>query len=334
MNEVTAAVPEQTIGSMTPSVPVADVQLSDNWSKDLAAMSVAEQLAPPAQLPSGQPEAVVTPPAVPVPAAVVPAPAVPAPVEVPDKLKGPDGKLDEGKLLKSFLDAEKELGRRGNEINRLKTGSQAAPVAQPVQPTTQTPANLTPFEIQVANDLIRNAAAAGQEMPQAYAIAQARVMIGLQEATHRANTEATFSRVEELDRKLAESENEKKLSIIKRDYPGVITPQGFEKLLAIRQEKPWINQAENPWQEAVEILLGREPQLRAHGQVSIPNPMGTQQTAPPLPVVPVQVPSAPLKLDTPEKVEAYVKTLTPTQEAEFWTRSGLKWGNSPHYQGI
>jgi len=336
------------IGQTPPAAQSVPPTFSGAWGdmdKDMAAIA-AEMTPQPAQPAPNQPpaaatvveskpvEAAQTQTPTPEPVAAQPqTPPAPAP-EVPEKFRGTDGKLDQEKLLKSYFEAEKGLKRLQNAQTQqpnTPVAPQVAPQA-PQQVQNVPTAPLTPFEAQVAQELIDIAAAAGQQMPQAYAIAQARVQVKLMEAKHKADTAATFGEVAQFREALAQQQSRTELMNLAEKNPWVLDPKGQAELIKIREEKPWINASPTPWADAVEVLLGRKTfqSQSAPGQVQMPTPQGSQQTAPPLPVTPVPVAAAPIRIDTPEQLQAHLKTLTPAQEAEYWKRQGLKWDTPPN----
>lgn len=287
-------------------------------------------------------QAVVEAPAAPQ-AQVTPQPEITAPVTtetappvtVPDKFKAPDGSLDTAKLDKStvhvedalakYAEKERELRQKMNEVNRLSRQTAPTPQAQPAQ-AIPVPANLTPFEIQVANDLINEAAAVGYQMPQGQAIAQARVLVKMSEA--KANHEAGLT--ETLRIKLEDQDRRRELEAIAKYDESVLSPEGFEALSKIRESKPWINQSPTPWTEAYQYHLAQRTQdARAQGTVQ-PNPTGLTAKAPPTPVGPaprvVVQPTAPdVNAMSQEQLDAYLASLNPAQTKAFWASRGLRW---------
>lgn len=331
---IAAEVPEVDMGSGKSEGQPATIHMPGGWgdfNKDMAAIAkeqgvdekdlgplVVEPVQPE---PNQPPQAVVTQPVETKPATqpqesvVKPeVPAIPV-VEVPEKFRGPDGKLDQEKLMKSYLEAEKTLKRAQN--------AKSQPVAQQVQeqPNVVPGANagpLTPFEVQVAQDIFNGGGFTEQQ-----AISMARVQVKLAEARHKAEVASTFGRVAQLEEQLTVQQQRTELESLAKTNPEVLTPKGYAELVKIREEHPWINASPEPWKAATLVLLGQRGMA---GTVNIPNPTGVQQTAQPLPVTPSQpIQNPTVKLNTPQEVDAYVKTLTPEQEGEFWKRQGLKW---------
>lgn len=336
---VTGGVPEVTLGQTAPQAGAVP-EFSGKWAdmgKDLEA--IQKEFGQPEQpasspAPATVPAPVETPAIQANPAAPVvpaPAPVVPA-VEVPEKFRDASGKLDQEKLLKSYFEAEKGLKRAQN------AQPQTPPQAQPQQPAPaapQGPMMLTPFERQVAQDLVNEAAAAGYAMPEGQAIAQAKVQIRLTEAKHQADRAATFAKVDHFEQTLAEQNSRRELESLAKDNPWVLTPDGYQQITAIQAEKPWMfKDSPTPFADAVEVLLGRRSKSGPQGLVSMPNPTGAQQAVSPLPVTPTPVAPNPIALNTQAEIEAHLKTLTPDQETQFWKKMGMKWDTPKQFRGI
>ncbi len=335
---VGTGVPEVIMGTGTLSGPSVPPSFSGKWSDMASDMAAIDKelngSAQPAQPELATSQAVVTTPVpeTPVPSAqttvkaetpvaaqsqavVTPAPT-PAPVEVPEKFRGADGKLDPDKLLKSYGDAEKALKQAQNKLTQ-----QAAPQAPAIPATVeqpQVPGNLTPLELQVARDLFN-----GGGYTEQAAISTARVQVRLMEAARGSAVESAMGEVAQLRQAHADQKRASELQSLAKSFPEVLTPQGYESLVKVREENPWINHSPEPWKTAAMIHLGQKGLTSQAGTVVIPTPTGAQQQ--PLPVTPSQPVSNPIELNTPQQIEAHVRTLTPTQEAEFWKKAGFKW---------
>lgn len=303
----------------------AVVGLTDDWNADMAKMSQAE----PAQ-PESQPQAAVTQPTTPspvqqpAPQAITPvaAPAVP---EIPEKFKAPNGELDKEKLLKSYGEAERELKR----LQNARTAPQAPQSQATAQPVAQPQAQSTPltqFEAQVAQDLFQEASKSGSPISEGQAIAFARVQVRLYEAASKQSQAATFGEVAQFRETLAEQARRNELDALAKNYPEVLTPQGLKALTDARTENPWLNQSPEPWKAAALFLLGQRSLYQTAPSQVNPTPQASQNTAPPIPANPGQVFAPAVQLDTPEQIDAYVKTLTPQQEDEFWKKAGFSKG--------
>ena len=331
---------EVQMGSGSMSGPAVPANFSGKWSdmaSDLA--NIAKEMKgpeAPAQPVVQPPQAVVTPPVIEAPKPVAtqpqtapqaasPAAVVPSVAEVPEKFRGADGKLDQEKLLKSYASAEKELGRKANEVNALKANTvapgttQAAPVV--TAPAAQT-GNLTPLELQVARDVYNS----GAGFSEAQAIAIARTQVRLADAASGMAREAALGEVSQLREAQAEQRQQSELHSLAKSFPEVLTPQGYEALVKVRQENPWLNASPEPWKAAALFHLGQKGLTGQAGTVSIPIPTGAQPGQP-LPVTPSGPVSNPIQLNTRDQIEAHVKTLSPAQEKEFWAKAlpGMKW---------
>lgn len=291
-----------------------------NLHNDLAAL--AAELSP--KVPSAQAEVV--------PETQPDQPAMASATVVPEKFKGPDGSLDVSKVEKStvnaeatlakYVELEKVLRQKQNEVNRLSQ-QHILPNVAPVVPTAnQVP--LTAFEIQVANDLINEAAAYGYQMPQGQAIAQARVQVKMAEARHQAEASLT----ESLRIKLEDQDRRTELNALAENDASVLTPEGFDALSKIRESKPWINQSQTPWTEAYNYYLADQVKKARHAGTVLPTPTGLTAKAPPTPVSPalrvsVQPTGPDLNNMSESEITAYVTKMTPDQEAKFWKSRGL-----------
>lgn len=208
------------------------------------------------------------------------------PENVPDKFKGPDGQVDVSKVEKAEknIDAmiarykakEREASQLGNRVN-----NPAPAVPQQVQvPQTQHQSMLTPLEIQMAQDLMAEAAAYGGKLDQGQAIAMARVQSRALAARYQADLEAT----ETLRRRVEDAERTRELQSLIDGDPELASEGMVDKLWQTRQDNPWLNNSPEPWKAAYIHYRGSNPQGRGN-QVSTPTPKG--QTVPPVPVSPV-----------------------------------------------
>lgn len=318
--QVRVPVPE---GAAPTPTPVAEFSgKPGDFQADLAALRKEMNPVPAA------PVAVVEPVQTKEPEQSATTPATP----VPEKFKDAEGNPDQAKIEKSLFNAEqalakyaeieKQMRQKQNEVAALKLGS---PI--PVTPTPQAaPQNvpLSPFEIQVAQDLINAAAEAGQQMPQAYAIAQARVTVKMMEAKHSAE----LSMTEGIRQKLEDQDRRRELEAIAQDDQTILSPEGVAALSKIRMEKPWVNQSSTPWAAAYDIYLADQiRQQRLNGQVQTPTPTAKTAKAPPTPVnaVPrvVVKPNAPV-LETKAQIDAHIAGLSRAEEEAFFRSMGLK----------
>ena len=295
---------------------LALLQKEQDGTVETAAPEVQAEVAPPVEDQPAQPDIKATATA----------------TEIPEKFRAKDGSLDEAKLGKSTVSAEEMLAKydgiekamrqKKNQIDQLSRGQVPANVA-PVAPTAnQVP--LTAFEIQVANDLITEAAAYGYQMPQGQAIAQARVQVKMAEARHQAEASLT----ESLRVKLEDQDRRTELNAIAQYDQSVLSPEGFEALSRIRESKPWINQSPTPWTEAYNYYLAEQTRKSRQQGTVLPTPTGQTAKAPPAPVSPAPravVQSKGPNLASEADIMAHVKGLNdPKAEAAFWKSKGLK----------
>ena len=304
--------------AQNPVAPAAFTGEPGNFQADMAALAAAEAV-------------VAEVPAVPEPAQPEITDTATAPVIVPEKFKDAEGKLDPAKVEKSLASAEetlakyaakeKELRQKMNEVSRLSQQT-IAPNVAPVAPApNQVP--LTAFEIQVANDLINEAAAYGYQMPQGQAIAQARVQVKMAEARHAAEANLT----ETLRAKLEDNDRRSELEAIAKYDSSVLTPEGFDALAKIRESKPWINQSPKPWTEAYDYYLAEQTKKSRQTGTVLPNPTGLTAKAPPTPVSSapraVVQPKGP-DLTSKESIDAHLATLDAAGMAKFFKSQGLR----------
>lgn len=305
---------------VVPVAPVAEVPgftgKPGNFQADMAALLAEQSKATPA---------VPVAPAAPVevPAPVIEAPAQPeitdtatAPVIVPEKFKDANGDPDPAKIEKStaeaqaalakYLTMEKELRRKMNEVNGLKS----APQIMPATPEATAPDS---FEAQIEADIAKHGAG--------------KVLARLFEASKEVAKKEVLSDVMADREERAEIKSRRELEEIGKYDQEVLTPQGLERLAQIRAERPWLNQSPNPTEAAYEVYLAEKVKTaRRTGQVQ-PTPKGLTAKAPPTPVGPaprvVAQPKGP-DLSTKDAIDAHLKTLNADQEREFWKSRGLK----------
>ena len=239
--------------------------------------------------------------------------ATPTPeAKVPQKFKTPDGQVDVEKVLKSYSEAERELKRLQNASKQLPPTAQM-PQAQQAGVQPQAPVVPNPYpegtlEYLIHNDLQTNRpeVVLAKLMNAAKESAKAE-LIG-EVATIKETQEAQARRVE--------------LEKIAQTDPWVLSEEGFKTLMAIRQERPWINGAPQPWTEAYYFHKGRMQQGQGL-QASTPTPQ--RVTAPAAPVTPAnRAPQAPVpQFKSKAEIDNYLNTLTKEQRNEFWKRAGV-----------
>lgn len=248
---------------------------------------------------------------------------------VPEKFKTPEGEIDEAKVHKSTMAAEEALQKYLEKERQLRMKQNEVAALQKGQPVPATPAavpanvQLSALEIQVAQDMINEAAALGYQMPQAQAIAQARVQVRLFEASRSADHNMT----EQLRQRIEDQDRRRELESIAKDDQSVFSPEGIEALSRIRQENPWVNQAPNPWQVAYDLHLASQTKTqRLKGTVS-PTPTGLTAKAPPTPVGPapraIVQPTGP-DLTSKQAIDAHLSKLDEAGQEAFFKGFGLK----------
>lgn len=202
-------------------------------------------------------------------------------VEVPAKFQNPDGTANAEKVVKAeesldqaiarYKEKEKEFSRLQNKVNN--------PQAQEQPSAPRLPSQLSPLEIQVAEDLIAESNALGKPMEQAHAIAQARVIAKIAEAKHRAD----FDLVADIRQRVEETERTNELQTMFKDHPELRDPSMVDKLVQIRNQYPEVNASKTPWRSAFLVQKG----LESLSQVKTPTPKGGTAKAPATPVSPV-----------------------------------------------
>lgn len=228
-----------------------------------------------------------------------PATATQPTTEVPDKFKRADGTVDMEKLTASYLEAERAL----------KKAQQASSSLKPVGDTPASPDVPESFEAQIEADIKKHG----------FGTVLTRLF--------NASKEAAYAQArQDIDVVMAQNEENNRIAELKsigENDPWVFSEKGIAELMAIRQSNPWINQSPRPMETAYLFAKGREV-VRSKSpapQVQTPTPKGV--TAPPAQVVPVGR-TSPQRLDTPDKLQDYLKKLTPEQERVFWKKQGLK----------
>lgn len=321
----TVSVPDGIAAAPAPSQS-AFTGAPGNFLADLAAIAAES----PAQTPVP-----VQPSVPPVQAQSAQEPGQPAtaPVTpVPEKFLNPDGTVSQEKIAKSTVNAEeayqkyaeieRQLRQKQNTVAALRQGS-PVPAASPQVPVSMPMSSL---EIQVAQDLINEAAAAGYQMPQGQAIATAKVQVRLMEAKHSAEVSLT----EGLRQKLDDQDRRRELETIKDQDPWVLSPEGIAALGKIRESYPHVNSSQTPWTAAYDQHLANQVKhQRLTGQVLIPTPAARTVQAPPVPVQ--AAPRVVVKSQEPnfngmtsDQISAYAAGLGANGEAAFWAKRGFK----------
>lgn len=246
----------------------------------------------------------------------------PVPV-VPNSLKkfaNADGKIDNEKVYKSFLEAEKQLGRLQNQLHQQTA---AGPV--PIEPQPQAPfVSVNPFAQQVATDL----QAQGFDPTTAQRLSP--VLVKLAEAQYQAAVAQGQAQYEQVRIFQQDQSRKDELKAIAERDPQMFSDEGIKILMAYRQSRPWINQSPEPWKEAYrQYVADRALEAQTPGQqvyTPIPN---KAPTAPPAPVgaagrAAIGVP----QFNTVAELNAHLDKLTHAQQDEFWRHQGINMRDS------
>ena len=299
---------------------------ANDFAQDIQKLAVEQGLpdpykeeAPPAvAMPAQPPQAAVTP-TEPAKQETTPEPKV---VEVPEKFKTADGKVDEAKLEKSivnvdqalakYLEKEKELKRK---INEVKTAENAYLNPVNVAPTTepvQTPANL-PFRQMLAKDIQEQ----GIEV----------VLEKLFTASQEAALDQARKELSPLKQGFEEATTRSQVEAIGKADPWVYTEDGISTLNQILTQQPYLMQAPDPYKAAYIHYQGQRgvtQKVEHSSQVSTPTPTAKASAPVPTAVAASNANTSPtINLDSPQAVDAYLKTLDPKQQEEFFVKMGL-----------
>ena len=307
-------------GTIAPEAPVSAPAAPEftgkpgNFAADMAALQA--ELAP-------APVAPVVPEAAPVQAEVTPQPEITdkAPATVPEKFKAPDGSLDKAKLDKSaaaadmtlerYLEKERVLRQKMNEVNRLE---RSVPQSVPAEPAA--PPQPQSFAATLEADIAKYGAGA--------------VLEKLFRAAKETAKDEVLGEIQAVRDESAKSKSRRELELIAKHDPVVLTPEGLEALARIREQRPWLNDAPNPTEEAYDVYLAEQAkEARLKGTV-LPTPTGLTAKAPPTPVGPaprafVQPTGPNLGSMSEAEINAMVAKMTPVQEKAFWASRGLKY---------
>lgn len=332
-NTMVISTPQETQmnNPVVPSVP--DISLDPmDFQKEIAKIAaetgqtITNGNVVPAQEPTQPVQAEVQPPV-----ENISIPATPQPVQVPPKFQTPDGQVDLERVQKSTINAEAalekyraletELRQKQNEVNKLKTQTAQSfgqppvqtytpPPQQPVNPWQQyQPQPLTP-------DVINQALAKSQNPGQIlYETAQIMAQSAYQQARQEAaqDFQALRDRFETKER-LTE------LQTIADKDPWVFSDTGIQTLNAIRQAKPWLNNAPEPWMEAYKVYKADQV-LSPIPSVQTPTPQVGTVKAPPTPVqtaVRTNQTMPNFANMGKEDLNLMLDKMTPQQQQQFW----------------
>ena len=238
-------------------------------------------------------------------------------VEVPEKFKAPDGSVDTEKLNKSivnvdealakYLEKERELKRKMNEV-RQKENSYLTPPVTP-EPTPTIPVNAN-FAKQLEEDIAKEGAG----------VVLAKLFTAAQESVE----ERVKSEIEVLKQVNATNTTKQQIEAIGKTDPWVYSPEGMATLTQILDEQPYLWNAPDPYKAAYFQYNGsKSVASQTKPQVLTPTPPA-RPTAP----VPSGQAAAPtvaptIKLDSKEDVDRHLAKLSPKEQSEFFKRMGF-----------
>lgn len=261
------------------------------------------------------------------------------PVQVPQKFQTPDGQVDLQKVQQSTVNAEAaleryralevELRQKQNVVHKLQeqppqqspqrpqTAPQYAPPPQQPQNPWQT------FQPQLTPDVINQALAKSQNPGQIlYETAQIMANDAAQRAYSQARMEAA-QEYQNLSQRFESKERMTELQGIADRDPWVFSDEGIKALGAIRQSKPWLNNAPEPWLEAYKVYKADQV-LSPISQVQTQTPTVGTAKVPPTPVQTAnRTNQAPLSSETiarmsQAEINAMLDKMTPAQQQGFY----------------
>lgn len=233
---------------------------------------------------------------------------------VPDKFKAPDGSLDQEKIIKSYLEAEKTVKRLQNQGQQAQT--------QPAIPATPMAAD-APFEARVYQDFVSS----GLDPKAAQALVP--TITRLFAAASDAGYERAMAEVSSFRQAQQETKSREELKAIINSDPSIGTPEGMDYLVSIRNDNPWLNHSPEPWKAAWQLKIANEALKRPTqaGQVKMPTPKAV--TAPNAPVTAAPPTVGPqINLNDKESVNRHLASLSSEQKGEFFKRyfgKQIKW---------
>lgn len=231
---------------------------------------------------------------------------------IPDKFRAPDGSLDKNKLLKSYLDAEKELKRAQQRVAQPYPNGQVQQQQQASVADGQSQFQRSAFAAQLEQDWQQ--------------LGGAVVLERLFNAAVEAGHQRSVSEIRDVRDKSEDYIRRMELEAIAQSDPWVISPQGYETMVRIRQERPWVNSSPEPWRQAYREHLADQELARRTGQAQqVRTPTPQAMAAPQGPATAAGRPlESVTRLETREDILAHVSRLTPEQEKQFWSRMGYK----------
>jgi hypothetical protein len=241
---------------------------------------------------------------------------------IPDKFRNPDGTVNQERIEKSTMDAdtayqkyreaEIALKQQMNKVNQVKNTTPVAQNEQQVQPEQQETQPNT-FAAQIEADVKKHGLGA--------------VLERLHSAAEQSAVVLMYGKISNVLLETELSQRQRELESIAKNDSWVFTKEGIDTLSKIRQDKPWVNGAPEPWKQAYkEHLADRAMKQMGGSQVQKPTPSG--QTAPATPVGPVSHPKQTPKVDisnmNKEQLDAEISKMDPKQQAAFFASQGLR----------
>lgn len=302
--------------------PPAPLSFKDNdFAADIAKIAAQSQQA--VVVPPQEVLPVIPPPPTPAqpeaPAATTPqAEATKEEVVVPEKFKTPDGGVDAEKLAKStlnvdealakYLEKEKELKRKMNEV-RAQENAYINPPPPPNAPPPVIPVNTT-FAAQLEADVARDG----------FGVVAAKLFTAAQQSA----VEQLQGEINALKGVNAENTTKEQVKAIGKNDPWVYTPDGINTLNRILSEQPYLQKAEDPYKAAYLLYRGQvNVASQSNSQVLTPTPQARPSAPVPTGQAANKTHAPVIKLDTREAIDNHLKTLNAEQQKEFFKRAGL-----------
>ncbi len=258
--------------------------------------------------------------------------AAPQPVQVPQKFQTSDGRPDVTKIEKStvhaeaayrkYAEIEAQLRQKQNEVNRLRTQpeqQQTAPFygqsqPQAVQPQFIQPMSFNPLDPNAINNALAQSQNPGEVLRQIN-------LMTFQAAKEQAKAEL-FPEIQALRAQHEAKSRSDELQRIAEKDPWVFSDDGIKTLGDIRQNKPWLNQAPEPWLEAYRSYKA-EQAVSPSQQVFTPTPTAQTPRAP-APAVQAQARTNPMMpplaaiSQSRDATNQFLDQMSPQQQEAFW----------------
>lgn len=205
-------------------------------------------------------------------------------LKVPEKFQTQNGQIDLEKVQKSAINAEEalrryqeqeaELRRQMNTVRDLKTQVQTQPPQTqmqqaPVVPQQSQVPQLTP---EIINDALTKTQNPGRVLLDLLAVRDQAVY-------HQARTDI-MAEIEPVRQRVENAQRKVELEDIYKKDQWVFSEEGIKTLSQIRINKPWLNNAPEPWREAYRDYLADKEMGRTASQASTNQPV----KAPPTPI--------------------------------------------------